>query len=343
MRDSTDPKRRPLAITMGEPAGIGGEITLKAWQKLQAEAQAQPFFVIDDPKRLMRLAKVFSLEVPIIEIHAASEANAAFKKGLPVLKQELAADVTLGTLNPANGAAVIGSIERAVKLVQKGEASAVVTNPIHKSALYACGFAYPGHTEFLAALVDVKTPVMMLAAPTLRVVPLTIHIPLMEVAKQLSQELVIETAMITYAALKNKFGISAPRLVLAGLNPHAGENGTIGREEIDILMPAVAVLRGQGIDIRGPLSADTLFHAAARATYDAALCPTHDQALIPIKTLAFDEGVNVTLGLPFIRTSPDHGTALDIAARGIAKACSLLAAIQLASDLVNVGTQESMR
>jgi 4-hydroxythreonine-4-phosphate dehydrogenase len=326
----------PLALTMGEPAGIGGEITLKAWQILHKNRDIVPFLLIDDPERLKKLNTHLSLNVPIIEIDRPAQAKAAFKTGLPVLRQELATDVQLGKLDSKNGSAVISSIERAVAFIKQGEASAVVTNPIHKAALYACGFQYPGHTEFLAALAGVKTPVMMLASSELRVVPLTIHIPLMSVAKHLSQELVVETARITHACLKSQFGIARPRLVLAGLNPHAGENGTIGREEIDILQPALQQLRNEGIDISGPHSADTLFHAAARENYDVALCPTHDQALIPIKTLAFDKGVNVTLGLQFIRTSPDHGTALEIANKGIARPQSLIEAIRLASKLVKV-------
>jgi 4-hydroxythreonine-4-phosphate dehydrogenase len=323
----------PLVVTMGEPAGIGGEITLKAWQHLQWERDGLPFFLIADPASLLECAKNLSLDIPVIEIAGAQEAWSAFAKGLPVLPIRLAVPVTPGKLDPANGAAVIASIERAVALVQRGEASAIVTNPIHKAALYACGFQHPGHTEFLAALAGVVRPVMMLASRELRVVPLTIHIPLMEVTRYLTQDLIVETARITYSALKQHFGIAQPRLVLAGLNPHAGEEGTIGREEIDILRPAIARLQSEGIAITGPHSADTLFHALARRQYDAALCPTHDQALIPIKTLAFDEGVNITLGLPFIRTSPDHGTALDIARQGIARPDSFLAAYRLANEL----------
>jgi 4-hydroxythreonine-4-phosphate dehydrogenase len=330
----------PLALTMGEPAGIGGEITLKAWKSLHKKRDILPFFLIDHPERLKKLTKEFSLDLPIIEIASPAQARAAFRSGLPVLPQKLAVPVQLGKLDGRNGQAVVESIERAVAFVQTGEASAVITNPIHKAALYACGFQYPGHTEFLAALAGIKRPVMMLASSELRVVPLTIHIPLMSVAKHLTRDLVVETARITYAALKSQFGIARPRLALAGLNPHAGENGTMGREEIDILQPALNQLKSEGILISGPHSADTLFHAAARSNYDVALCPTHDQALIPIKTLAFDEGVNVTLGLPFIRTSPDHGTALEIAAKGIARPHSLIEAIRLASKLVRDSSKE---
>lgn len=318
---------------MGEPAGIGGEITLKAWQHLQWESDSAPFFMLDDPDRLTILAKRLGIDVPVIKITKPAEAALVFRKGLPVLPVKLAAPVKPGILDPANGAAVVASIDQAVALARSGEASAIVTNPIHKAALYACGFAYPGHTEYLAALAGVEHPVMMLASPDLRVVPLTIHIPLMDVARHLTQELVIRTAETVHAALRDQFGIAEPRLALSGLNPHAGENGSIGREEIDVLEPAVAILRAGGMLISGPHSADTLFHAAARQNYDAALCPTHDQALIPIKTLAFDEGVNVTLGLPFIRTSPDHGTALDIADKGIARPDSFLAALRLAETL----------
>jgi 4-hydroxythreonine-4-phosphate dehydrogenase len=249
---------------------------------------------------------------------------------LPVIPVALAAPVRPGAPDARNAPAVIASIEKACALVHAGEAAAVVTNPIQKAVLAEAGFPHPGHTEFLAAIAGVKRPVMMLAGPGLRVVPLTIHVPHRDVPRLLTRDLIVETARIVHRALRQQFGIAEPRLALAGLNPHAGESGTIGREEIETMIPAAAMLRREGIAITDPLSADTLFHAAARRTYDAALCPTHDQALIPLKTLAFDDGVNVTLGLPFVRTSPDHGTALDIAGKGFARPDSLMAAIALA-------------
>jgi 4-hydroxythreonine-4-phosphate dehydrogenase len=323
----------PLALTMGEPSGISGELALKAWLTLNGRARGPHFFVLDDPEKLKSEAKRLGLTVPIVTIANASEARSIFPNALPVLPVRLAAPAKWGQLDPRNGAAVIESIDKAVALVQSGQASAVVTSPIHKAALYAAGFKHPGHTEYFASLAGNVQPVMMLAGPDLRVVPLTIHVPHREVPRLLTKELILSTARITAKALRTQFGIAKPRLALSGLNPHAGEGGSIGREEIDIMEPAIAELQREGINARGPLSADTLFHAAARKTYDVALCPTHDQALIPIKTLAFDDGVNVTLGLPFIRTSPDHGTALDIAGKGIAKPDSLLAAIRLADKL----------
>jgi 4-hydroxythreonine-4-phosphate dehydrogenase len=225
-----------------------------------------------------------------------------------------------------------------VHLIHRGEARAIVTNPITKAALYKTGFTYPGHTEFLGALAEKlwgtpTRPVMMIWSELLAVVPITIHVPIADVPHLLTRELVIETARIVARDMRDKFGIAKPRLALAGLNPHAGESGTIGREDEDVLRPAVETLQAEGIAIVGPLSADTMFHAEARKAYDVALCPTHDQALIPAKTLAFDEGVNVTLGLPFIRTSPDHGTAPDIVGRGIARPTSLIAALKLAARL----------
>lgn len=320
----------PLALTMGEPAGIGGEIALKAWLRPDRPA----FFVLDDAERLRALAAALALPVPIAAIGDAAEALAVFPTALPVLHRPLPAPVTPGVPALATAQAVLDAIADAVRLVQRGEAAAVVTNPIHKKILYAAGFAFPGHTEYLADLAGTTTaPVMMLASPMLRVVPVTIHVPLRHAIESLTPEAIVHAARVTHAALRRDFGIARPRLAVAGLNPHAGEEGTIGWEDETIVAPAVAELRAAGLDARGPVPADTLFSARSRATYDAAVCLYHDQALIPLKALDFDGGVNVTLGLPFVRASPDHGTALDIAGRGVASADSLIAALTLAAAL----------
>lgn len=312
----------PIALTMGEPAGIASEITMMAWGS--ARAQALPvFFVIGDP----------ALYEGCGVIDTPEEAAAMFAKKLPVLPLPLAEKAKTGTLNAKNSPAVIGSIEKAVAFARVNRVGAVVTNPIHKGILQEAGFAYPGHTEFIAHLCGEVTPVMMLAARDLRVVPLTVHIALKDVPQAISRDLIIEKARITHQSLKENFGIEKPRLALAGLNPHAGEGGAFGREDIDVLMPAISELQAEGITITGPHPADTLFHEEARAKYDVALCCYHDQALIPLKTLDFHGGVNVTLGLPIIRTSPDHGTALDIAGKGVARADSLIAAIRLAAQM----------
>jgi len=324
--------RAPLVLTIGEPAGIGGEITLKAWRARDA-SPLPPFFVLDVPERLTRLAVSLGLDVPVRAIAAPSEAAAIFPRALPVLPIALPHPVVPGKLDTGNAPAVIGAIRQAVELVQQGRAAAVVTNPIQKETLYAAGFHHPGHTEYLAELAGGVTPVMMLVGPELRVVPVTIHTALRQAIASLRTEDIVTAGKITAAGLQRDFAIAKPRLAIAGLNPHAGENGTIGREDIEIVAPAVEKLRALGIDATGPLAPDTMFHAAARARYDVALCMYHDQALIPLKTLDFDRGVNITLGLPFIRTSPDHGTALDIAGKGIANPASLIAAIALAGEL----------
>jgi 4-hydroxythreonine-4-phosphate dehydrogenase len=322
----------PLALTMGEPAGIGGEITLKAWQS--GRRGGYPFFVLDDAARLTALAGQLKLNVPVTEIGAPDEATGAFTDALPVLPCPLAADAVPGQPEPANVPAVVASIDRAVALAREGRAAAVVTNPIHKATMYAGGFAHPGHTEYLGALCgEAATPQMMLAVPGLRVVPVTVHVALSEVAARLTSELIVAAGRITAEALKSDFDIAEPRLVVAALNPHAGEAGALGPEESAVIMPAIETLRNDGIEASGPAPADTLFHARARETYDAALCMYHDQALIPLKTIDFDHGVNITLGLPFVRTSPDHGTALPIAGRGEANPSSLIAAIAMAGDM----------
>ncbi|WP_018261033.1 4-hydroxythreonine-4-phosphate dehydrogenase PdxA [Methylobacterium sp. WSM2598] len=332
--------RQILALTQGDPAGIGPEIALKAWASREAAGLA-PFVLIGDPDFMAERAARLGLAVPVAAA-APEEAAAAFSRALPVWPLGERVRAEPGRPDPATAPATLASIEAAVRLVREGRAAALVTNPIAKHVLYAAGFRHPGHTEYLAALAAgpdgvAPRPVMLLWSELLAVVPVTIHVPLRQVPELLTEDLVVETARIVDRDLRARFGLARPRLVLAGLNPHAGEEGGIGHEDRDVLAPAVARLRAEGIEIRGPLPADTLFHARARAGYDVALAPTHDQALIPIKTLAFDEGVNVTLGLPFLRTSPDHGTAFDIAARGIAEPASLIAALRLAGRLAAAG------
>ena len=312
---------------MGEPAGIGGDITLLAWTL--RESGVPPFLVIDDPDRLRHLARHLGLSVPVREIASAADALAVFPEALPVLPQSLAHAVRPGQPNPANTPSVQASIERAVALVLGGEAAALVTNPIHKQVMHEGGFSFPGHTEFLASLpaAQGRREVMMLACPGLRVVPVTIHVSLAMAIASLSQSLIVEAGLVAARALAEDFAIDRPRLAVAALNPHAGEGGAMGHEDMAMIAPAVEELRRQGVDARGPLPADTLFHAKARQTYDAVLCMYHDQALIPLKTVDFDRGVNITLGLPFVRTSPDHGTAFDLAGTGRASPDSLIAAL----------------
>jgi 4-hydroxythreonine-4-phosphate dehydrogenase len=322
----------PLALTAGEPAGIGGEITLKAWLARGA-AKLGPFFVLDDPAQLERLAASLHLAVKIKPIADPAEAEGAFAAALPVLPVAFPAPVVPGRLDPANAPAVIGAIAAAVKLVTTGRAAAVVTNPVQKETLYAAGFHHPGHTEYLGELAGVVRPVMMLVSPALRVVPVTVHLALKAALAALDTAAIVEVGRIAAKALADDFGIAKPRLAVAGLNPHAGEGGAMGREEIEMIEPAVRRLRADGIEAFGPLAPDTMFHDAARRRYDAAVCMYHDQALIPLKTIDFNRGVNVTLGLPFIRTSPDHGTAIDIAGKGVASEASLVAALQLAAHM----------
>lgn len=326
----------PIALTMGEPGGIGPDITLMAFAA-RVENHLPPFYVIADPAMLAQRASPLGLSVPIA-VTTPEMAGELFGEALPVVDPGVTLAGRAGEALGANAAAVIASIDLAVAQVHAGQAAAVVTNPIQKSSLYAAGFRHPGHTEYLGALADARwggaaRPVMMIAGPELRTVPITVHVPHAAVPALLTRELVVETARIVAHDMRRRFGLARPRLVIAGLNPHAGEDGTIGTEDRDVLAPAVRQLVAEGIDARGPVSADTLFHPAARARYDVALCPTHDQALIPAKTLAFDEGVNVTLGLPFVRTSPDHGTALDIAGTGKANPASLMHALRLAARM----------
>ena len=315
---------RPVALSCGEPAGVGPEIAVRAWQALRGDC---PFVWIGDPRHLPEGTPVAVLDDP-------AQAAAACASAFPVMAHPFAAPNTPGHPDPANARGVIAAIERAVALTQSGLTSAVCTAPIHKKALIdGASFAYPGHTEFLAALGGVERVVMMLASDQLRVVPTTIHIALSEVPHRLTPDLLRETIEITARSLRDRFGIPHPRLAVAGLNPHAGEGGAMGREEIDWIAPLLAEIPQEGFTLTGPHPADTMFHAAARARYDVAICMYHDQALIPIKTLDFDRGVNVTLGLPFIRTSPDHGTAFDIAGQGKANPSSLIEALKLAQTM----------
>jgi 4-hydroxythreonine-4-phosphate dehydrogenase len=327
---------QPLALTLGEPAGIGPDLALTIWQR-RAELDIPRFYIIGEPDFLGRRAAQLGLRIPI---RRASAANAAamFRSALPVAELGLSISAEPGKPDSSSAPAAIAAIRRGVADVMAGSAAAIVTNPVAKNILYNSGFAEPGHTEFLARLVQensgkVLRPVMMLWSPELAVVPVTIHLPLREIFKQLSIELVVETGRIVARDLHRRFGLARPRLAIAGLNPHAGEAGTLGDEDRAIVAPAVAALVAEGINAKGPLPADSMFHEAARASYDAALCMYHDQALIPIKTLAFDHAVNVTLGLPFVRTSPDHGTAFDIAGSGAADPASLIAALRLAARL----------
>jgi 4-hydroxythreonine-4-phosphate dehydrogenase len=326
----------PLAVTMGEPAGIGSEVLLKTWATLKS-ADTVPFFAIADADHLRRMAARIAVDVRIIEIHSPSEAPHDFPRGLPVMNEPLKEPAVPGAPITANGRAVIESIERAVSFALEGEVGGIVTNPIHKATLMASGFPYPGHTEFLAALCsggdEPIEPVMMLVCPDLRVVPITIHCGLKDVFEKLTTERIVEQSRVAAAALRRDFGIARPRLAIAGLNPHAGEDGAFGREEIEIITPAIRILRADGIEVSGPHPADSLFHDKARTRYDVALCMYHDQALIPLKTIDFDRGVNITLGLPIVRTSPDHGTAFDIAGTGKASPDSLIAAIRTASTM----------
>ncbi|SSC68174.1 4-hydroxythreonine-4-phosphate dehydrogenase PdxA [Ciceribacter selenitireducens] len=326
----------PLAVSQGDPAGIGPDIALAAWVK-RAEHRVPPFLYIGDPAVLAVRARQLDLDVALKETDAAG-AISVFDTALPVLSVPIGFDVVAGEPHVANAKGTIAAIETAVQLCFDGKARAVVTNPIAKSVLYEAGFGFPGHTEFLAELAKRHTgetyrPVMMLAGPKVRAVPVTIHIPIKDVPGALSEAVIVETCRIVAADLKNRFGIAHPRLAVAGLNPHAGEGGAIGHEDEDIIHPAIMTLRSEGIDAFGPLPADTMFHDEARRRYDVAICMYHDQALIPVKALGFDDSVNVTLGLPFVRTSPDHGTAFGIAGQGIAREDSLVAALKLADEI----------
>ena len=323
----------PLALTMGEPAGIGAEIAVKAW-RARDEAGVPPFVYLGAPEHLRAVSAGLGLDAAVRPVATPGEGAGAFAEALPVLPVELAAGARPGAPDPRNAPAVVAAIDRAVALALDGAAAGVVTNPIGKSVLYGRGFAHPGHTEYLAELCAAAAPpVMMLASARLRVVPVTIHLALDAVAARLTSAAIVHCGRVAAAALRRDFGIARPRLAVAGLNPHAGEDGHLGREEIEVIAPAVRELRAEGVTVGDPAPADTLFHDRARAGYDAVLCMYHDQALIPLKTLDFDGGVNVTLGLPIVRTSPDHGTALDIAGAGAARPDSLIAALRMAARM----------
>ncbi|ETA52023.1 4-hydroxythreonine-4-phosphate dehydrogenase PdxA [Ponticoccus alexandrii] len=318
--------RRAIALSCGEPAGIGPELAEAAWQVLGASV---PFFWIGDPAHLPGT-------VPHVVLTDPEEAVGLSASALPVLPLDMPGARMPGTPVASHAAGVVEAITRGVSLVTEGRAAALCTLPIHKKALAdGCGFAYPGHTEYLAHLAGADEVVMMLASDRLRVVPATIHIPLSEVPAALTPTLLEKRLRITHRALQEQFGIAAPRIAVAGLNPHAGEGGRMGHEDETVIAPVLDRLRAEGMELRGPLPADTMFHDRARTGYDAAVCMYHDQALIPIKTLDFDEGVNVTLGLPFVRTSPDHGTAFDIAGKGLACPSSTIAALRLAARLTS--------
>jgi 4-hydroxythreonine-4-phosphate dehydrogenase len=326
----------PIAITIGEPGGVGPDITAEAWLALKDNPDLA-FFVIGDAGFLRERFWQLHHGMPVREIETPAEAAETFGRALPVLDLPLRAKPETGRFSAATAATVIGAIDRAVELALAGTISAVVTNPIQKEALYAAGFSHQGHTDYLAHLAHrhghVAEPVMMLCAQDLRAVPVTVHIALAEVPRQLTSDLIVRQARVVARDLAHRFGVGEPRLALTGLNPHAGENGTMGREELTIIAPALATLRAEGLVVAGPLPADTAFHAEARSQYDAILCMYHDQALIPVKTLDFHGGVNCTLGLPFIRTSPDHGTALNLAGTGKANPQSLIQAITLAGEI----------
>jgi len=326
----------PLALTMGEPAGIGPELALKVWQKRQ-DFKIHPFVLIASKIQMIRCANELGYDIPFQEVNNPAEATGVFANALPLLPLAIDCDVSPGQLDPSAAPCITGSIKTAVDLALSAEVCAIVTNPIHKKNLYDSGFAYPGHTEFLSYLSNPSgqppRPVMMLQGGGLRAIPVTIHMALVDVPAALTPELIVATAEIVHRDLIRCFGIEKPRLVVSGLNPHAGEDGALGVEDMTIIKPAVEQLHSQGLDIRGPLPADTMFHEKARQHYDAAICMYHDQALIPVKTLGFDTGVNITLGLDFIRTSPDHGTACDIAGQGKADPRSLVEALKTAVQM----------
>ena len=332
---------RPIGVTLGEPAGIGPDLCLTAWHRRE-ELELPPFYVRANPEFLTARMNRLALQMQIASVEP-EETGHSFPIALPVVPTGDAFDDTPGTEQAGTAASVIASIEHCVEDIHNGRSSAVVTSPINKSALYGAGFTFPGHTEFLGALAarhwpdDPAQPVMMIAGPDLMVVPVTIHIPLHDVPKELTTDLILETAEIVAADLQNRFGIENPRLALCGLNPHAGENGAIGTEDLDVIVPAIGLLKTKGIQATGPHPADTLFHAQARSGYDCVLGMYHDQVLVPAKTIGFDDSVNVTLGLPFIRTSPDHGTAYSLAGTGTARVDSFAAALRMAAFLATPG------
>lgn len=318
----------PLAVALGDPAGIGPEITAKAWVERTRQNLA-PFFAVGDPRAIEAVWLG-----PIERIRDPREALAVFERALPVMQIEGAGSITPGEPNLEGARCSLDSLELAVGLARSGTARALVTAPVSKTQLYAIGFSHPGQTEFIAERCGVSSDnaVMLLAGPTLKVVPVTTHIPLADVSGSLSIDAIVAKARATVRGLQRNFAIDRPRLAFAGFNPHAGEDGSIGREEIDFLIPAIEILRNEGIDVSGPIAADAMFHARARTLYDAAICLYHDQALIPLKTIHFDEGVNMTLGLPIVRTAPDHGTAFGIAGKNLANAGAMIAAMKMAAQ-----------
>ncbi len=318
----------PLAVALGDPAGIGPEIVAAVWAA-RTTHNLPPFFAIGDMRSIRGV-----WDGPVVALGAPGDAAAMFPHALPLVQVDDPGEIIPGAPNLAGARCALDSLEIAVGLTRTGTASGIVTGPVSKSQLYQIGFTYPGQTEFIAERCGVAggNVVMMLAGPTLRTVPVTIHTPFAQVPNILTTELIVSRARVTARGLQRDFGIAAPRLAVAGLNPHAGENGTLGRQEIDVIIPAIEILRAEGIDVVGPMSADAMFYPVARAKYDAAICMYHDQALIPLKTIHFDDGVNITLGLPIVRTSPDHGTAFDIAGKGIASPAAMIAAIRMAGE-----------
>ncbi len=324
--------KRPIVVTMGDPAGIGGEITLLAWR--DHHDALPPFCLLDDPDRIQRLAGFTGIDCPIVKISEVEEATTLSRRALPVLPLSRPINTLPGANSTPDGLMVIESIDKAIALAMDGRAEGIVTNPIQKSRLYAAGFDAPGHTEYLGKCAKLNAPpVMLLAGPSLMVVPVTIHLSLKDAIYRLSTQKIVHTLEVSISSLKTDFGIPHPRIAVSGLNPHAGEFGHLGREEIDIIRPAIQQVLKTGANVIGPLASDTMFNGAARSTYDIAVCMYHDQALIPIKTLDFDKSVNVTVGLPFVRTSPDHGTAYNIAGTGKANPKSLIAAIRMAAEI----------
>ncbi|MEZ5756821.1 MAG: 4-hydroxythreonine-4-phosphate dehydrogenase PdxA [Emcibacteraceae bacterium] len=327
----------PIAVSIGEPSGIGPEVILKSWYKRQ-EFSIAPFFVIGSAELLKKQASALNLNIPITPISSPRQAVHIFSNSLPVLDLNFRSDYQFGHPHHDTAEMVIASIDKAVELIISGQARAMATAPIHKAALYSAGFECPGHTEYLAKLSTSHTgeeyhPVMMLASEQLCVVPLTIHVALKDVPALITHQLLVRTIRTIHEGMKKFFNLDYPAIAVSGLNPHAGEDGTMGIEEREIIGPAINALKKQGIRLNGPMPADTMFHKSARAKYDVALCMYHDQALIPIKTIDFDAGVNVTLGLPIVRTSPDHGTALNIAGQGLANPTSMINSLKLADRM----------
>lgn len=327
----------PLAVALGDPAGIGPEVVAKAWT-LREERRLPPFFAVGDVRSLQAV-----WDGPIARVSDPDEAAGTFPRALPLIQVEDAGAIFPGDPNMAGARCSLDALEMAAGLTRSGFASALVTAPVSKAQLYAIGFTHSGQTEFIAERCGIASDnaVMMLAGPTLRTVPVTTHIPFRDVAERLSIDLIVAKARIAERGLIRNFGIAAPRLAVAGLNPHAGEGGALGREEIEIVIPAIEILRSEGIDVIGPLPADAMFHPRARAAYDVAICLYHDQALVPLKTLHFDEGVNTTLGLPIVRTAPDHGTAFEIAGQNRAEPGAMIAAIALAAHCAEMRCQQA--